>query len=126
MTRDRENGPPPSLEDQEVVFAALAHAVRRQIVVLLAKSGGELPSGYLASRFRHSWPTTTRHLHVLEEAKIIEVRREGRSSHYRLVRSRLQTVVSGWLDHLTPPTPEKTWSSDGPRTASELGKKKKS
>ena len=55
-----------SLQDSEAVFEALAHQARRHIVVMLSHMGGELPSGYLASRFAHSWPTTTRHLGVLE------------------------------------------------------------
>lgn len=103
-----------------MVFAALAHQVRRHIVVLLSNSGGELPSGYLASRFRHSWPTTTRHLNILENAGIIAVRREGRGSHYSVNRARLQHVVGGWLRHLTPIGPEQTWTPSGPRSTSEL------
>src|ERR671910_3173960 len=67
----------PSLTEFERVFDALAHEARRHIVLLLAHHGPELPSGYLASRLSHSWPTTTRHLHVLEAAGIVTVRREG-------------------------------------------------
>ncbi len=110
----------PSLEEIESVFAALSHEARRHIVLLLSHKGGELPSGYLASRFQHSWPTTTRHLSVLQEAGLVIVRREGRSSEYRLDRERLRRVVQGWLRLLTPPTPEKTWTSNGPRALSEL------
>jgi DNA-binding transcriptional ArsR family regulator len=115
---------PPTLEETEAVFAALAHEARRHILVLLSHLGGELPSGYLAARFQHSWPTTTRHLSVLEKAGLVEVRREGRSSHYRLQREKLERVVSGWLRHLEPVGPEKTWAPTGPRTTSELGKPK--
>src|ERR1043165_9914315 len=106
----------PSLAEYEVVFDALAHEVRRHIVQLLAHYGPELPSGYLAQRFTHSWPTTTRHLHVLEAAGIISVRREGRRVIYRLERERLQRVVGRWLELLEPPTPERTWRSPGPRS----------
>jgi DNA-binding transcriptional ArsR family regulator len=116
----------PSLDDVDDVFAALGHEVRRQIVLLLSHLGGELPSGWLAARFSHSWPTTTRHLNVLESAGIIDVRRSGRSSHYRLNRERLERVVGGWMRHLDPPTPEKTWQPMGPRTTSDLGKPKTS
>lgn len=113
---------PPSLEDVDVVFDALAHEARRHVVLLLSHCGGELPSGYLAARFSHSWPTTTRHLHVLENAGIVVVRRDGRSSHYRLNRARLEHVVGGFLQHLTPATPEKTWTSSGPKTTSDLAR----
>jgi DNA-binding transcriptional ArsR family regulator len=114
----------PSLDDVEVVFAALGHEVRRHIVLLLSHLGGELPSGWLAARFSHSWPTTTRHLNVLESAGIIKVRRTGRSSHYRLDHERLERIVGGWMRHLEPPTPEKTWKPTGPRTTNDLGKPK--
>lgn len=108
----------PTLAETELVFAALAHEVRRHILQLLSHLGGELPSGYLARRFPHSWPTTTRHLRVLEAAGLVTVRREGRSSVYRLERDRLHRIVGGWLALLDPPTPEQTWRSTGPRWAS--------
>ena len=111
--------PPAALEEIEGVFAALSHEVRRHIVLLLSHLGGELPSGYLAKRFAHSWPTTTRHLHVLEAAGLVSVRRQGRSWVYRLERDRLRSVVGGWLALLDPPTPEHTWRSSGPRSTTK-------
>jgi DNA-binding transcriptional ArsR family regulator len=111
--------PPPKLEEIERVFTALAHEVRRHIVQLLSHLGDELPSGYLAKRFAHSWPTTTRHLHVLEAAGLVSVRREGRSCVYRLERDRLRGVVGGWLALLDPPRPEQTWRSSGPRSVTK-------
>jgi len=111
-----------TLEDSEAVFLALAHQARRHILALLNHLGGELPSGYLASRFHHSWPTTTRHLGVLEKAGLVEVRREGRGSHYRLNRERLEKVVGGWLKNLEPTGPEKTWAPTGPRSTEALSK----
>jgi DNA-binding transcriptional ArsR family regulator len=114
----------PSLEDIEAVFLALSHQARRHILLILSHLGGELPSGYLASRFHHSWPTTTRHLGVLEKAGLVEVRRHGRSSHYRLNRERLSRVVGGWLDNLRPPTPEQQWTSSGPKSTRALALQK--
>jgi DNA-binding transcriptional ArsR family regulator len=99
-----------------VVFDALAHEARHHILQLLAHFGPELPSGYLAKRFTHSWPTTTRHLHILETAGIVSVRRDGPSCFYRLEPDRLQRVVGGWLAMLEPPTSERTWRSSGPRS----------
>jgi len=109
-----------TLEDTEAVFAALAHESRRRILLILAQLGGELPSGYLATRFQHSWPTTTRHLHVLEKAGLIEVRREGRSSFYRLRRERAEAVLLSWLGHLEPVGPDRTWQPTGPRSTRAL------
>ena len=119
MTR-HSDGKPPSLDETEAVFGALAHEARRHIVLLLGHLGGELPSGYLAARFQHSWPTTTRHLKVLEEAGIVEVERSGRSARYRLVRERLDRIVGGWLRHVQPVDPAKTWPSSGPKTTRAL------
>ena len=108
------------LDEVDAIFGALAHAARRQLILLLSYLGPELPSGYLARRFSHTWPTTTRHLNVLHRAGVVEVRREGRTSYYRLNRPLLERVVGGWLDSLTPPTPELTWASSGPKFSREL------
>ena len=91
--------------------------------MLLSHFGPELPSGYLAQRFSHSWPTITRHLNILQRAGLVQVRREGRTSHYQLNRPLLERVVGGWLAGLTPPSPEQTWSSSGPRFSRELAPK---
>ncbi len=107
----------PSPEETELTFAALANEARRHILVLLSHRGGELPSGYLAKRFTHSWPATTRHLHVLEAAGLVSVRREGRSCFYRLERNHLQRVVGQWLTLFESPTPGQTWRSSGRRSA---------
>ena len=115
-TRTRSQATRPSLTEFERVFDALAHEARRHIVLLLAYHGPELPSGYLASRLSHSWPTTTRHLQVLEAAGLLTVRREGRNAMYRLERGKLQRIVAGWLNLLDEPTPNQIWRSPGPRS----------
>jgi DNA-binding transcriptional ArsR family regulator len=112
----------PTLDETEKVFSALSHEVRRHIVLLLGHSGGELPSGYLAQRFQHSWPTTTRHLKVLEEAGLIDVRRHGRSSHYRLNRDHVQRVLGAWIGMLDAPTPTRKWAPTGARSIAHLSK----
>jgi len=111
--KGRSRRPTPS--EVEGVFGALSHEARRQIVLVLSHYGPELPSGYLAKRFTHSWPTTTRHLHVLEAAGVVSVRLEGRNCWYRLNRDYLRQVVGGWLEQLDPPTAAETWRSPGPR-----------
>jgi DNA-binding transcriptional ArsR family regulator len=111
---------PPPLDEVDLVFHALAHQARRHLILILSHLGGELPSGYLARRFQHSWPTTTRHLGVLTRAGVVEVRREGRSSHYRLNRALLVGVLGGWLENLTPTTPDQEWTPSGPRFARDL------
>jgi DNA-binding transcriptional ArsR family regulator len=59
------------------IFAALADPTRRRILVRLS-SGGEGPVTALAKPFRISLPAISRHLRVLEKARLIDRRREGR------------------------------------------------
>jgi DNA-binding transcriptional ArsR family regulator len=109
---------PPTPDEVDRVFGALSHEARRHIALVLSHFGPELPSGYLAKRFTHSWPTTTRHLHVLEDAGIVSVRSEGRYSHYRLEHDYLRRVVVGWLG-LFEPGDRQLWRSPGPRSTKQ-------
>jgi DNA-binding transcriptional ArsR family regulator len=59
------------------IFAALSDPTRRRILVRLANSG-EGPVTALAKPFRVSLPAISRHLRVLEKARLIGRRREGR------------------------------------------------
>ena len=63
-------------------LAALADPIRREVVDLLA--GGELAAGELADRFPVSRPAISRHLRVLREAGLVQVRTEGRHRFYTL------------------------------------------
>lgn len=85
------------LADVESVFAALAHASRRQILLVLHYRGGALGAGEIARRFACSWPTTTRHLRVLQKAGLVTCEQEGRHRTYRLDRERLASVAGAWL-----------------------------
>ncbi len=85
------------LDDLEVVFAALAHASRRHILLVLHFRGGEMTAGEIAGRFDCTWPTTSRHLKVLLDAGLVEQHKQGRERIYRLARERLAGVVGGWL-----------------------------
>lgn len=88
--------PKARLEALEAVFNALAHPARRQILMTVHMRGGEMSAGDIAGRFAHAWPTTTRHLRVLEDAGLLAHRKEGRARVYTVDRSRL-AVVSDWL-----------------------------
>jgi DNA-binding transcriptional ArsR family regulator len=79
------------------VFGALAHQSRRTILLAMHARGGEMTSGDIAARFDHSWPTTTRHLRVLEDAGLVQVVLRGRQHVYRLDAGRLRSVAGGWL-----------------------------
>ena len=97
--------PQQRLEDLEVVYAALAHAARRQILLTVHFWGGTMTAGDIARRFGHSWPTTTRHLRLLTDAGLLTQERSGRARLYRLNVARL-AVASDWLEwfHKTPAT----------------------
>jgi DNA-binding transcriptional ArsR family regulator len=56
-----------------------------------------MTAGELASRFSHSWPTTTRHLGVLVDAGLVTVQRQGRERHYELRPDRLAAMLDLWL-----------------------------
>ncbi|HEX6444452.1 MAG TPA: metalloregulator ArsR/SmtB family transcription factor [Streptosporangiales bacterium] len=94
------------LRDLDLVFHALAHQSRRTILTVLHTHGGAMTSGAIASWFDSSWPTTTRHLRVLEDAGLVEVELSGRERIYRLVAERLTTVAKTWLTRFDQPEPE--------------------
>jgi DNA-binding transcriptional ArsR family regulator len=56
-----------------------------------------MPAGDIAGRFRHAWPTTTRHLRVLEAAGLLTQEKRGRTRIYRMNRARLE-IGRDWLD----------------------------
>jgi DNA-binding transcriptional ArsR family regulator len=92
---------PRGLEELDAfdsVFAALAHRSRRTILSVLHARGGEMTSGAIAARFDCSWPTTSQHLRVLEQAGLVSISLRGRERIYRLDRDRLHTVTRRWLD----------------------------
>ena len=86
------------IRQTETVFNALAHAQRRQILLVLRFRGGRMTAGEIADRFSCSWPTTTRHLKILERAKLVEVKKQGRERVYKLDVPKLRITVSKWLD----------------------------
>ncbi len=58
--------------------------------------GGSMAAGDIAARFKHAWPTTTRHLHVLADAGLLRAHRKGRQRVYELNRQRLEVVLE-WI-----------------------------
>lgn len=77
------------------VFHAIAHPARRQILVLLRD--GERAAGDLAAPFDMTLGGVSQHLRVLENAELVQVRREGKRRLYRLHPQALGEVVS-WVD----------------------------
>ena len=83
----------------EVILNALAHPARRQILMAIHFRGEAVTAGDLAARFKHAWPTTTRHLRVLEDAGLIKKTKKGRSQLYIMNPAPLD-ILREWLDWL--------------------------
>ena len=78
------------------VFKALADPSRRDILRLLRD--GPRTSGEIAVHFPTAWATISRHLAVLRDAGVVDVRADGRRRIYRLRPESLEPV-SEWLLH---------------------------
>lgn len=76
---------------QNIVFKALAHPVRREILTKLRQ--GPSMAGDLAADFDASWPTISRHLSVLKNASLISAERQGTQIQYRINTSVLEDTA---------------------------------
>ena len=77
------------------VFTALAHPARRAMLVRLSK--GEATVGELARPFDMSLPAITKHLKVLERAKLISRSRNAQWRPCRLEAGPLKTAEC-WIE----------------------------
>lgn len=87
------------IEEADAVFGALAHPVRRQIL-LSVHFRGEARAGEIARRFDCSWPTTSRHLATLVTSGLLSVERQGRERLYRANDELLIRLLERWLGYL--------------------------
>jgi len=90
----------PRADAYESVFAALAHAARRRVLLSIYFNGGSMTAGEIAAIFEHAWQTTTRHLRVLERAGLLTHEKRGRTRIYQIQRKRLE-LVRDWLAHFS-------------------------
>ena len=56
-----------------------------------------MTAGEIANRFACKWPTTSRHLKILESARLVQSESRGRERVYFLDKSRLKDVTASWL-----------------------------
>ncbi|MBI3793032.1 MAG: winged helix-turn-helix transcriptional regulator [Gemmatimonadetes bacterium] len=77
------------------VFDAVAHPVRRRILVLL--KDGTRPAGELAAPFRISLAAVSQHLKVLREAELVTEERHGRQVLYSINPRPLRDLYE-WAD----------------------------
>jgi DNA-binding transcriptional ArsR family regulator len=85
-----------SARELDRVFAALADPTRRAILARLAR--GDASVGDLAKPFDISLPAVSRHLGVLERARLIERRVDAQWRVCRL-RARPLRKAANWIDH---------------------------
>lgn len=78
-------------------FAALGDPARRSIVLSLA--AGPATVREIAEPFSMSRPAISKHLRVLKEAGIVDVRPEGRQNWYSLADHALE-AADAWLDEV--------------------------
>jgi DNA-binding transcriptional ArsR family regulator len=84
-------------------FNAVAEPRRRQILDILA--GGERPVNALVRLLGLSQPQVSKHLRVLREVGLVDVRDEGRQRIYRLNGQSLKPIFD-WVKRY-----ERTWSA---------------
>jgi DNA-binding transcriptional ArsR family regulator len=78
----------------DVSFAVLAEPTRRDILDLLRD--GERPVGDLVDRLRMSQPAVSKHLRVLRDAGLVDVRADAQRRLYRL-RAEPLAEIDEWL-----------------------------
>jgi DNA-binding transcriptional ArsR family regulator len=83
-------------------FNAVAEPRRRQILDVLA--GGEQPVNELVRRLGLAQPQVSKHLRVLREVGVVDVREDGRRRLYRLNGPALKPIHD-WVK-----TYERSWS----------------
>ncbi|WP_035605054.1 metalloregulator ArsR/SmtB family transcription factor [Haloferula sp. BvORR071] len=90
MVKERDRAP-----TLDKVFHALAHPARREMLRHLA--GGERNLSELAKPLRMSFPAASKHVRVLERAKVVRRRVVGREHLCRIEGKPLEKA-SGWLE----------------------------
>jgi len=83
----------------DLVFGALAHPTRREILARLARGEGTV--GELAEPFDVSRPAISKHLRVLEQAGLVERTRDGRTSRCELDAAPMREAAE-WVARYRP------------------------
>jgi ArsR family transcriptional regulator, arsenate/arsenite/antimonite-responsive transcriptional repressor len=81
-----------------LLFEALAHPTRREILELLKK--GSMSAGEITRHFEVSKPTLSGHFAKLKDAGLIHADRNGASIIYSLNLSVLEEVLLGFIDRM--------------------------
>lgn len=101
----------------DTTFSALADPTRRSILGLLAEK--ELSVGEVVDQFDIAQSAISRHLNVLEDAQLIERRREGQR-RVCVLRAQPLSEVDDWMNLYRP-----YWQSALKRLETVVAKKKR-
>ena len=88
--------PAEKLAALDQIMRALNHPARRQILMAIHFRNEPVSAGQIAARFQCAWPTTTRHLNVLNEAELLNMQKKGRMRLYSVNNERLR-LIEEWL-----------------------------
>lgn len=78
------------------VYAALAHPVRRKILLLLREK--RMRAGELAEHFDLAKPTLSGHFNILKNAGLVTSERQGTTIYYRLNTSVMQETIAALMN----------------------------
>lgn len=79
-------------------FQALGDSSRVQIVWALSK--GELCVSDIAELLEMSQPAVSHHLRTLRNLRLVQVRKDGRTSYYRLDDQHIDSLLREGIDHV--------------------------
>ncbi len=101
-----------------MVFQALGEPRRLEILDLLRD--GEQPVGELVARLGASQPAVSKHLRILKEAGLVDVRADAQRRLYR-IRPESLVELDEWLDSY-----RRMWSTHLDRLEAHLDRRRKS
>ena len=84
----------------DLVFEALAHPTRREILELLKR--GAKSAGEIADAFNVSKPTMSGHFAKLKQAGLIHADQQGTTIYYSVNLSLLEDVLLSFMGRVTP------------------------
>jgi DNA-binding transcriptional ArsR family regulator len=84
----------------EHVFEALASTPRRKILAYLSESS--MTAGEIAERFEMSKPSLSKHLKILENAKLVRSEKKGQFVHYSLADDNMIGTLHNFIATFCP------------------------
>ena len=85
------------MADLDSSFKALADSTRREIIYLLAVTPGGIGINAISKHFQSTRQGITKHIMILENAGLVQIKREGRERKCYLNPLPLQPILD-WLD----------------------------